>query len=57
MEPYISKEHDSTPCLLNFTLLIIKMFVLGYYTKNFVVFCCNIFMDHLRLEAGNYDGK
>lgn len=25
--------------------------------KNFVVFCCNIFMDHLRLEAGNYDGK
>lgn len=37
------------------TVLIIKMVVLGYYKKNFVGFCCNIFMDHLMPEADNYD--
>lgn len=57
MESYISKEHDSIPCLLIFTVLIIKMFILGYYKKNFVGFYCNIFTDHLMPEAGNDDGE
>lgn len=57
MESYISMEYDSIPCLLIFTVLLIKIFILGCYKKNFVEFCCNIFTDHLMPEAGKYDGE
>jgi len=57
MESHISKEHDFTPCLLIFTVLSIKKFILGYYRENFVKVCCNIFTDCLMPEAGNYDGE
>lgn len=45
------------PCLLIFTVPIIKVFGLGYYKKDFVGFYCNIFTDRVLPEAGSCDEK